>query len=471
MTMHHDVFHAVLFTALTGVLAQPAIGQTCNPAEVAKLLASDGSPDDLFGYVAISGDLAISGAFLGDSDNGINAGSAYVFRFNGVKWVQEDKLLASDGASGDGFGIWVSISGDAAVVGAPFNSDSGPNTGSAYVYRFNGAHWVEEQKLLAADGASEDLFGFPVTISGDVVIAGAVGDADNGFNSGSAYVFRFDGATWVQEQKLLAADGAPNDGFGLTASVSGDVALVGASSDGDNGPGSGSAYVFRHNGVSWVQEEKLLPHDGAAGDQFGWAGVISGDVAILGAKYDDDNGADSGSAYVFRDNGVNWNEDGKLLPADGAAGDGFGHAVSIFGNVATVGAPDDADNGSQSGSAYLFRYDGANWVQQPKILPSDGAPVDVFGISISVWGDSAAVGATWDDDNGHDSGSVYVLDLNCAAPCPQDLDASGAVDVLDLLALLAAWGSDPGGPPDFNGDLIVDVLDLLELLSAWGPCP
>ncbi|MCH7887296.1 MAG: FG-GAP repeat protein, partial [Candidatus Marinimicrobia bacterium] len=157
----------------------------------------------------------------------------------------------------------------------------------------------------------------------------------------------------ISEFKITASDGAENDHFGESASISGDYAVVGARFDDDNGLSSGSAYVFKRSGTSWAQEAKLLPSDGAVEDRFGVSVSISGDYAVVGAKFDDDNGSKSGSAYVFKRAGASWTEEVKLLPSDGAAGDEFGKSVSISGDYAVVGAFGDDDNGSGSGSAYV----------------------------------------------------------------------------------------------------------------------
>ncbi len=119
----------------------------------------------------------------------------------------------------------------------------------------------------------------------------------------AAYVFRWNGNSWMEEQKLLASDGVEEDGFGTGLSISGDVALVGAPGDDEaTVPGPGKVYVFRWNGNSWVEGQKLLASDGAAGDGFGGdeSVCISGDVALVGADGDDDKGTDSGSAYVYK---------------------------------------------------------------------------------------------------------------------------------------------------------------------------
>jgi len=103
----------------------------------------------------------------------------------------------------------------------------------------------------------------------------------------------------TESNKITASDGADGDIFGRSVSISGDYAIVGAFWDDDNGIDSGSAYIFKRSGTSWAEEAKLTASDGAAIDQFGWSVSISGEYAIVGAHLDDDNGADSGSAYIF----------------------------------------------------------------------------------------------------------------------------------------------------------------------------
>ncbi len=176
-----------------------------------KLVANDGAAGDEFGRsVSISGDTAIVGAHW-DDDNGSDSGSAYVFHFDGSQWIQQQKLTANDATSGDRFGVSVSISDDTAIVGTHFGDGGAASSGSAYIFRFDGSQWVQQQKLVADDAAEYDGFGYSVSISGDIAIVGAYVDDDDGWNSGSAYVFHFDGSQWVQQQKLTADDAAAGD--------------------------------------------------------------------------------------------------------------------------------------------------------------------------------------------------------------------------------------------------------------------
>ncbi len=359
---------------------------------------------DQFGYsTAISGGDVVVGAPMEDV-SGLNAGSVYVFD-GSTGWSQEVRPAVSDLTEGDQFGFSVALSGDLALVGAWGGDDGGSASGAAYVLD-RSADWREVAKLTASDGTRGDEFGYSVSIGGDLAIVGARLDDEMGPASGSAYLF--DGSTgWGQVTKLTAADEAPNDQFGSSVAISGDLAIVGAPGDRDYGPDSGSAYLF-DGSIGWSQVVKLTASDGAAVDRFGHALAISGDLAIVGAPLDDDDGPDSGSAYVF-DGSAGWSQVAKITPLDGAALNQFGYSAAISGDLAVVGAWGDDDSGSASGSAYVF--DGsAGWSQVAKLTALDGAAGDQFGYSVAISGDLVVIGAQLDDDSGSDSGSAYVFD-------------------------------------------------------------
>ena len=294
-----------------------------------------------------------------------DAGAAYPIEIDPLIGVQQAKLVASDGAVSDSFGRSVALSGDTALVGAYFD-DGGANRdqGSAYVFTRSGGVWTQQAKLVASDGAANDYFGASVALWGDTALVGAYGDAI-GANTGqgSAYVFTRSGGVWMQQAKLVASDGAATDGFGVSVALSGDTALVGAYTD-DVGVNSdqGSAYVFTRSGVVWTEQAKLVASDGAANDYFGFSVALSGDTALLGA-YGDAIGANmgQGSAYVFTRSGVVWTQQAKLVASDGAGNDNFGISVALSGDTALVGAHlDDVGANSNQGSAYLFVLAKAN---------------------------------------------------------------------------------------------------------------
>ncbi len=215
-----------------------------------------------------------------------------------------------------------------------------------------------------------------------------------------------------EDLKLLHNDGAEIDNFGGSIAIDNGVVAVGARFDNDNGNLSGSAYLF--DASTGAQLFKLLASDGAANDWFGSSIDIDIDidtdqgVVAVGARYDDDHGLESGSAYLF--DATTGAEIAKLLPSDGAAGDWFGHTIAVDHGVVAVGAVWDQDNGDLSGSAYLF--DASNGAEIAKLLPSDGAAGDWFGWSIAIDNGVVAAGAPVDEDNKTYSGSAYVFDTN-----------------------------------------------------------
>ena len=419
------------FIIAMAVLSPAARGQ-CVANELAKLAAADGALGDYFGWsVSVSGDVAVVGA--NKDDAGFESGAAYIYRAIEGNWEQEAKLTASDGAEFDFLGRSVAISGDAVLVGAYADDDAGEISGSAYVFRFDGLQWIEEAKLTASDASPDDRFGLAVALSNNVAVVGAAFDKDGGFYSGSVYVYRFDGATWVQEAKLTAANAKPNDLFGLSVAVSGDRVVVGAPLDDDLGNDAGAAYVYHFDGRNWNEEAKLVASDAARFDQLGFSVAISDDRVAVGAHLDDDAGSGSGAAYIFRFDGADWVQEAKLTASDAAALDEFGHAVSISGDTVVIGAHGDDDAGPQSGGAYVYRFDGLNWIEQAKLISSDAdadeeeEDEDRFGRSVSVSGDTAVVGA-WrnNTENGFRSGSAYVF------KGLSDCNNNGVLDICDI---------------------------------------
>ena len=373
------------------------------------LTASDGATNDFFGgSVSQLGSIGLVGA---SGDNG-GRGSAYVFRSldTATGTITEIvKLTASDGAVNDFFGDKVSLSGSIGLLGAR-RGDIGANDnrGSAYVFRSLDTATgtiTQNVKLTASDGAASDFFGTSVSLSGNIGLVGATGD-DIGANNqqGSAYVFRsLDTAPGAitQNVKLTASDGAAEDGLGSSVSLAGSIGLVGAYLD-DIGANAdqGSAYVFRNLDTATgtiTQNVKLTASDGAGGDQFGISVSLSGSIGLVGAS---GTNPKQGSAYVFRSldtatGAITQNV--KLTASDGAPNDLFGISVSLSGRIGLVGASgDDIGTNLEQGSAYVFRsLDTATGTitQNVKLTASDGAASDQFGISVSLSGDQFTIGS------------------------------------------------------------------------------
>ncbi len=320
-------------------------------------------------------------------------------------WDIGELLLASDGAEHDEFGKSVSISGNYAVIGAIGNDENGSNSGSAYIFYYDGTNWSQQAILTASDGAALDMFGKSVSISGNYVVISATGDDDNGYNSGSAYIFSRSGTIWTEQAELLASDGATENSFSCSVSISGDYAVIGAMGNDENGTHAGAAYIFHRSGTIWSQQVKLLASDGIAHDIFGKTVAMFGDYAIISAG----SVNSTGFCYIYTRSGSTWTEQAKLTPADGTVDNYFGYSVSLFEDYVVIGAYSDDDNGNSSGSAYVFKRSGSIWTEQAKLLAPDGAAYDKFGRSVSMSGNVAIIGADGNADNGINSGSAYVF--------------------------------------------------------------
>ena len=368
-----------------------------------KVIALDGATDDYFGYsVAIDGNTAVVGMPNDDIGANTEQGSAYILVRSGTTWIQQAKLTASDGATDDYFGHSVALSGDIALVGA-YLDDVGANVdqGSAYIFVRSGTTWSENAKLTASDGVTYDNFGGSVALSGDTALVGAYSDDVGASNDqGSAYAFVRIAGAWAQQAKLTASDGAAGDHFGWSVALSSDTALVGAYSD-DVGANidQGSAYVFVRSGATWSQQTQLTFSDGASNfDFFGRSVALSGDTALVGA---DGYNLQHGSAFVFVRNGIAWSQQAVLNASDSVSWFRFGYSVALSGDVALVGVPD-------WNYAYVFVRNVTTWSQQAKLIASDGAGGTRFGYSVALSGDTALVGAYFDDIGGNvNQGSAY----------------------------------------------------------------
>ncbi len=328
--------------------------------------------------------------------------------------TEQAKLTASDGSASDRLGISVAVSGDTAVAGAP-REGPGPlptEHGAAYVFTRSAGTWTEQAKLTASDAMPFDKLGFSVAVSGDTVVAGAPRDPGDPTEPGAAYVFTRTAETWSQQAKLTASDGAVGNQFGYSVAVSGDTLVVGAVTDDVGGNiRQGSAYVYTRTGGTWTQQgPKITAAKGAAGDGFGQSVAVSGDTAVVGAISGDGAVDDQGSAHVFTRTGGTWTEEATLNAADGSANDQFGFWVGVDGDTAVVGAPFDDVGARDQGSAYVFARIAGSWPQQSQLTASDGAQMDLFGRSVAVSGDTIVVGAQYDDvGTSIKQGSAYVF--------------------------------------------------------------
>lgn len=401
-----------------------------NWGEVRQLTASDAATADFFGAaVALGGDRLLVGAPYNDAA-AADAGALFLFERNAggaESWGEVQRLFASGTASAHYLGEAVDLDGSTAVAGARGSDGAGGDSGSAYVLAVCKADpgvWTPGPELHASDGVAYDHFGTSLAATRDTLVVGASDDDDLGASSGAAYVLvRNQGGAdaWSEVDKLKAADGSADDRFGGAVGISGDTVVVGAHTESSAGSSAGAAYVFARNlggAEAWGQVRKLSASDAAAGDRFGEAVAIAGDLVVVGAPYDAGAGSGTGAVYLFaRNQGGSdaWGELKKLTASDATGSAFFGQAVAVSGDYVLVGAPQASVGGALQGAAYLFvrNLGGADaWGEAWKLVAADGAAGDFFGASVALAGDTALVGAKSDADAGSGSGSAYVFSRN-----------------------------------------------------------
>jgi hypothetical protein len=303
--------------------------------------------------------------------------------------------------------------------------EGGRQSGSVSIFEDSSAQgvgpWILSRKIVPADSLADDQFGVSVAIDQDTLVVGARFDDDRGPDSGSAYVFsRHRGGqnNWGLVRKLNSSTGLGGDLFGNVVTISGDTIVVSARHDDDAGTDSGAVFIFQRNlgGTdNWGQLKRILSTDAAAGDEFGASISIHGNNIVVGSRFDDDRGSGSGSAYVFARNqsGDNqWGQLTKLLPADGAADDGFGAAVSIDDNHILIGAPGKDQMGTNSGATYVFRLNNTGqWTEVDKLLPDQGSATAEFGFPVALKDHTAVAGARLDNDRAPDAGAIHIFRL------------------------------------------------------------
>ena len=463
---------AILLAApLAAVAVPPAFGPQ------AYLKASVTSAFDEFGSaVAIDGDTLVVGAA------GSNAfrGAAFVFVRDGARWSQQARLEADTPVNGDAFGTAVAIAGDTLVVGAPGRGLG--SEGSAVVFVRSDTTWTRQAELVAAERGSEDSFGTAVAVHGDTIVVGAPtedsGDGsdptdDTANAAGAAYVFVRDGtpATWTQQAYLKAEasgiDPFPFDLFGNSVDVHEDTVVVGAPFEDTDAADSGAVFVFTRTETTWSPPERLKASDAEEEDGFGEAVALHRDTLVVGAS-NKGLGSSSvvGAAYVFVRSGTSWLEQALLRASDATAGDQFGFAVAVDADTVVVGAKDGGPRGPSgvgTGTAAVFVRTAGAWAEVAQLENASGGEFDSFGRSVAVSGDTALVGAPYEDSGaiGVDgdaedgstfrAGAAFVFVATDVPPEPTPVTASGPTLAADpatgvpgrsVRALVS--GADPG---------------------------
>lgn len=377
---------------LFGTEEEPISPQTLQ----SKIRYSSGFSGNKYGSVVAIGNSTIAVA------NDASIGAVYAYDIDGNNEVI---ITSSDNVSGDDFGRSLSVGSNRIVVGATGDDDNGSSSGSVYVFNLDGTGQI---KITASDGVADDQFGRSVDIddtTGKIVIGSHLDD-DNGDISGSIYVYNIDGSG---EVKITASDGNIGDTFGRAVAIGNGKVAAGSPNDDQTASNTGTVYVFDQDGSNEFTITASDNTGSTTNRKFGEALAIGGNRIVVGAPGDNN---EQGAVYVYNMDGT-----GEVIitASDGAATDRFGSSVTVTDDYVIVGAWGDDDDGSSSGSAYLYNLDGTGEI---KLTASDAQSGDRFGFGVAADGGVAVIGAPYEDEDGSSAGAIYrfVLDGNNLIP-------------------------------------------------------
>lgn len=326
--------------------------------------------------------------------------------------AEAGKLRAADGESNDYLGYAVATDGTRAIAGAYGDDDRGINAGAAYIFTNRNRKWTEEAKLLPVQARPNEQVGMAVAIDGDYAWVGSRGDIENGPQTGSAYVFQNFADGWVQIARFRSREWNSDDQYGLSIAVDGTWAIVGAHGDAGKGRDAGCAYVYKRENDVWQFDERIYAPQGSDADYFGFSVDVSDGRLIVGAFGDDEKGNRAGAAYVFVRTSTGWRAEVKLTAPDGGKHNLFGHSVALSGQVAVVGAHGNNTLGRFSGAAYVFTKSQRGWRMVEKLEAPDKRANKYFGFSVSASPKRILVGARGDSHGDTvQSGAAYLFPI------------------------------------------------------------
>lgn len=408
------------------------------------LTSPNGNNGEAFGYtVRIDGDMIAVSAPLRDVNGVSRSGAVDIFTRSGNNWLYQQTLTAFDGIQFDGvtnseFGIGLDLHGGTIVIGAPQANGAIGNSGAAYVYIYNGSSWVFQAKLSIPAGGYGDALGISVALQNDRIILGAPNASGTGGQpTGAAYIFERSGGLWSFITKIIPPDGNPNGGFARNIAIDGDIIAIGTFvlPAQTLATGFGATYIYSRDAMNpnnWPLEQELLAE---SGENIGFGISLEGDTLVTSSFYDVGQGAS-----IYQKIGASWTKTARLNGYNNQ----FGISATLNEDRIAVGASSDADGGTDAGAVYIFEFVSDRWVEQAKIHQLDASGEYNFGSSVAIDGDTVVVGAPQTTTPGA-PGFAYVFIKTGTVWSPQ----------AKLVASNAAAGDNFGFRVAIAGDVIV----------------
>lgn len=365
--------------------------------------ASDLQGGDFFGTsVSIDGNYAIVGAPYEDTNRN-DAGAAYIYHYDGSSWNEEAILHASDASGDDYFGSCVDLNENFAVVS---RGGIGKVRG-VYIYHRNGNTWDEESILHPTDTTSDTTrYGAGIGISGNRVVVA--------WPEGAVCIYEYDGTHWQEQTTLHASNSQPDDNFGYSVAIDNNFVAVSAICSDVKANNGGAVYLFHYDGDKWGEESICYASDEQDFDYFGDSVKISGDYMIgTRTRYDTDDNA----VYIYHRNGSNWGEEFVIKNISGIGTSRFGLPVDIDGDYVIIGAPytsttTDGCESVRSGVAYIYHRNASKWEAEFELYASDRDDGDTFGNAVGISDDNCIVGACMENGGQalvNKAGAAYIF--------------------------------------------------------------
>jgi hypothetical protein len=390
---------AVAALLLGGVSIAPA--QTNLFTNETKIFASDAGTNKFFGYPVKYGFTTTNVMLVGSLDT--NNGAVYNFHYLASNWVQSQKLGVPVTNSADLFGAAIAQFGDVLVIGQPQPFTNLGLTSQAYIYRNNNSNWVLRQTIF---GPSSGTFGASVGANNKDIFVGNPQESSTIQNGGAVFVYRKASTNWNFLSTLRAKDQKTNTLFGTALAIENKTLVIGAPQATNST--NGAAYVFIGKGGGWKQNSKLLYTNLQTNAQFGASVAVEGKTIVVGAPGDTVLGTNGGAVYVFVKKNSGWKPQQRLISTSNTNDLGFGTSVAIQNKRILVGVPGESVGGTNgAGAAYVYRFNGTNWIVQQHLTASDAATNVNFGQSVDIASPGAIIGAPFDNEGATNAGAVY----------------------------------------------------------------
>lgn len=369
-----------------------------------KIYAPDGNPGVYFGRsVSLFGQYAFIGAPSANNDStNSKTGAVYIFNKVGTNWHFLKKIVEPDINNMADYGFTIDNNEDYAIIGAPQFSSSG----AAYVYKRKGNNWERQLKLPEY---YRTKFGFSVAIDSNNIVVGAPDSKGWGPSyswRGAAWVFSKSGndtnETWTEVSEIAASDGYNNGHFGYDVDISGNYIIVGAWTASADYFGRSASYIYGFENGNWVEKQRLFPKGtDTTTNHFGECVSIFKDIAAVGAPEEYNRNVVSGAVYIFEKNNNRWDEKAKIVSPDKSKFTSFGRSVDLRDNKIIIGAYN---------AVYIYEKVQNDWHLVDSVhneYSNKGYGYYSFGESVSISDNVFLVGAHDDCDKASLAGASH----------------------------------------------------------------